>query len=163
MAASPQAPQLPAPTVLQRFFASNWPLWIWFLSVQAGCIIALLRAAETPLHPRGLTIWLLAGVLFAILLGSLLALPLGSIVLPPIFAWRIRCNGGPFRPGDTVLIITGPHRGLVTTVYEPSQGIAVCIDLGGEAKRNFADDVSQLNLLRVPRTMELDDRGRGAE
>lgn len=142
MAGPTQAPQHPSPTAFQRFFASDWPRQIWFRSVQAGCVVAVIIKAEVWLHPRGPSLWLVPAVLLAIPVGWLLALPLGSIFIAPILAWRIRCNGGPFRRGDTARIISGPQRGLLTTVQ---------IDLGDPSAWTPDDVDYQLNLLRVSR------------
>ena len=61
----------------------------------------------------------------------------------------IRRNGGPFCPGDTVYVISGKHKGLITTVYSCCQGLAVHISVGEKEENTSKDIVSTLNIVKI--------------
>jgi hypothetical protein len=67
----------------------------------------------------------------------------------PILAIRGDMNGGPFKPGDTVQVLTGSHRGTITTVYSAWQGNSVRVRLGQkEEEETFKDVMCPWQLLR---------------
>ena len=99
-------------------------------------------------------------ILFGCFLGLLLAILLGWFVLGPLYYSQVERNGGPFKVGDEVLILTGPFRDRVARVYSPWQGDRVRVDLGEEAKQRFRDIFSQTQLLNTQTIRRRKTRGR---
>jgi hypothetical protein len=88
-------------------------------------------------------------VFVAPVLGFFLGLPLAFVVIGPLYrlqAWR---NGAPFRPGDHVRVLVGPHCGRVTQVREHWQGNSLRVELGPEAEKAFQDIFSPTQLLKT--------------
>jgi hypothetical protein len=138
------------PTLAQRFFASPWPPCLWFILVPILFAAALLADTRTTDFTswRALlpTIGLAIGALIA---GLLIAAVTGWWILGPLYYSRALKNGGPFVPGDTVYIISGPHKGTITGIYSTWQGDTIRADLGPQAKDKFKDIFSAADLLRV--------------
>jgi hypothetical protein len=71
------------------------------------------------------------------LLGLVLGLFPGWMIVGNIVSW---IQGAPFREGDTVCVLSGKHRGKVTTVYEVWECRGqVRVDLGKELKKAVED------------------------
>jgi hypothetical protein len=145
------------PTRAQYFFASSWPLRIWFGGISLTTAGWIAWKCATFLDP--LADWrdfakfaLYTGV--GMLLGFFLAVFPGWFVLGPLYYDRELKNGGPFQVGDTVMILTGPHRGRIARVYSTWQGDNVRVEIGEEAARGFADIFSPLQLMRAPARSE---------
>lgn len=141
------------PTRIQVFFASGWPVRAWFVVVPTAICVLTLNAFEVT--PAMLLAWPGAAwaALTAILswvVGFLIAVVMGGPVLGSIYIVREHMNGGPFKIGDRVLVIGGPHRGRVGLVYSPWQGDTVRVDVGEEAKEAFKDIFMGAELLAVP-------------
>jgi len=134
------------PTPLQRFFASPWPLWLWFgpwwLTPPA---IALWKAGFEPSSlGNPLLMGYLALIAFgALLMGHFMGLLAGWFVMSPIYFWRGKQNGGPFSMGDRVQIIGGRFRGRQSVVIGQGQGESVRVELGPEAAARFDDYFSR--------------------
>jgi DNA-binding transcriptional LysR family regulator len=93
------------PNRLHYFFAHDWPLRIWLAAFAAAFAAGAVRL--------GLGVAIVAVVaLMGLLIGFLFAL----VVLPPLYRRRARVNGAPFRKGDTIRVLRGPHRGAVARV-----------------------------------------------
>ena len=97
--------------------------------------------------------WQTAGSFLIVLvispvLGYLTAIVLGAFILAPFYQARGHLNGAPFKVGDVVQILVGPHRGTVTTVYSAWQGNAVRVKLGSEEEKTFKDVMQPAQLLR---------------
>ena len=62
-------------------------------------------------------------------------------------------NGAPFRMGDIVLILSGPHKGKVTKVYETSVGQGGCslvsVELGLKSPTDYSDLFQDYAVLRI--------------
>lgn len=80
-------------------------------------------------------------------LGFLWGMILAPVVWPALHRWRVRVNGGPFKIGDRVQIISGPYAGLVTHVKEPWQGVALQVELGDLRQKPYDDIVSPEQLI----------------
>lgn len=148
------------PSLLQRFFATC-PLGVLWLAAAmiAAMFLALEAVGFTVDHLRDwrtLT-WTALAAPLVLAVGSFGGLILGSVVLGPIYAWREWVNGGPFRAGDRVLIIGGRHKGTITRVAGPWQGLSVRLELGKEAAEAFSDIYDTTQILR------LDEPAEGAE
>ncbi|MBX9738154.1 MAG: KOW motif-containing protein, partial [Phycisphaerales bacterium] len=139
------------PTLLQRFFASDWFLRVW---TGLGALTALVVAIGfwQPDFNSLTDSWqiLLALVILpcSLLAGYALSLFPGCFVLGPLCGVRVSVNGGPFEVGDRVLILAGPHRDRVCRVYSMWQGEQVRVELGEKEKFDFSDVFPQWALLR---------------
>lgn len=95
-------------------------------------------------------------LLVALILTSLLGYVLGMLTCWPLI--RIVCsrfNGAPLRTGDTVMILSGSHKGDVAEVYEIYVGQGgwdlARLDLGQERKKTFTDIFEEYSLLKIKR------------
>jgi hypothetical protein len=98
-------------------------------------------------------------VVLALLLGLLLAMFPGCFVIGPLFYDRELKNGGPFKVGDTVQILSAPHRGRVSRIYSTWQGNALRVELGTKEKEEFKDIFAPAQLLRLERAEPALDGG----
>jgi hypothetical protein len=140
------------PTRVQYFYAGKWPTRLWRCAFQAISIVGWWHSTGLPWFSTGdaTTLLLAIGslVLF-VALGHFVAVLVGWFVLGPVYFDRMLKNGGPFQPGDTVLVLSKPHRGCVARVYQVWQGDAVRVELGDQAKGQLADIFQPIELLRV--------------
>jgi len=111
---------------------------------------APLRAIVADWHTM---LYLLAALIPATLLGSLF----GMLTFWPLV--RVVCskiNGAPLKPGDQVMVLTGPHRGAVAEVYGITRGQGgwelARLDLGIEERESFRDIYEEYSLLRIKRS-----------
>ena len=72
-------------------------------------------------------------------IGFFLGILFGALLLPPMYALRERLNGGPFKVGDSVQILIGPHKGMITQVVSPWQGRSYRVKLDKESEKSFKD------------------------
>ena len=86
----------------------------------------------------------------ALALGWALALLAGAIFLPPIYHWRVRANGGPFKEGDQMQILSGRHASEVSMVYSKWQGTTVRVKLTPQDADEYKDVFQSVELLKVP-------------
>jgi hypothetical protein len=105
----------------------------------------------------------LVAIVAAPTLGFYLSLPCAFLVLGPLYWIQERRNGGPFKPGDRVRILAGPHRGVLTTVCSTWQGGRLRVELGREAKATYTDVFSPTQLLRMPADFELESSASAGE
>ena len=105
--------------------------------VSACYVIAVTVPSCVVLAEASVLAWLLLAVVTASVLGWIC----GAIFLWPLVG-RIarRLNGHPFCVGDSIRILTGPHRGRRAVVYElwEERG-QMRVDIGPEAKRSVTD------------------------
>ena len=73
----------------------------------------------------------------------------GWFVIGPLYYSREMKNDGPFKIGDTVQILCGPHKGRVSRVYSTWQRNALRVELSATEKDKFKDILSPAQLLRV--------------
>ena len=145
------------PTLLQRFFASKWPLRLWLTTFTAAVVWGVFSSAEFSL------LWfedwklIALGVLMLVLtipLGVFLGIYFGAILLGLAFHVRGIANGGPFRVGDIVQIIAGKFRGRVVTVYDLWQGNTFRVRLSDAGAEKFEDIFSPTDVLLIERGRE---------
>jgi len=105
-----------------------------------------------------IALWLLAAALPASLLGYFL----GMFTCWPLV--RVICsryNSAPLKPGDHVLVLSGPQKGTSAEVYEITVGQGgwnlARLDLGWERRQKFTDLFEEYCLLKLE--PELDTAG----
>jgi hypothetical protein len=115
-------------------------LWLggWTLGVAAAAITATDPSVATFSDWRSLLSFAVV-VIVSSVLGFLVGVVAASMMLPPIYEFRERLNGGPFKVGDSVQILVGPHRGKISTVVSPWQGRSYRVKLDEESERTFKD------------------------
>ena len=130
------------PSPVQMFFAHQWPMRLWFSAWTLG-VAALAIAATNPCLAtfadwRSILSFAVVAAISPIF-GYFLGLLAGSMILPPMYALRERLNGGPFKTGDRVQILIGPHKGEITQVISPWQGRSYRVKLDSESEKTFKD------------------------
>ena len=142
------------PSRLQYFFARDWPTKIWLAGVPLLC--GLIAAGYCYPTFKSSGIFLSIGIiLLAMVLGFFASIPVGWFVLGPLYFDRSRKNGEPFRDGDMVQILVGPHRDQVVRVYRaldiaPWAGAhRVYVDLGADEKTGGRDMFKSYEIVRV--------------
>lgn len=101
---------------------------------------------------------ILATPILAGAIGFLCGVLAGSVVLPPVCWWRGRVNGAPFHVGDQVRVLLGPYRDEVRVVYAVwDERGEVRLDFGPQAKEEFADVYSYLEICRDGKTLKAKD------
>ena len=136
---------------LQRLFANNWPLRLCLSAFSLGVPVAALRTIDfSAAHAFGLSLWLalLALSLLFAMAGFLSGAIVASVVLPPLHWLWTHLNGGPFAPGDRVVVLSRTHRGRHGRVYARDQGDYVRVEIDEEANAGFRDSFGQHELLR---------------
>jgi len=88
-------------------------------------------------------------VLLAVILGFFLAIFPGWFIIGPLYYAREVKNGGPFKIGDTVQILCGPHKGRISRVYSTWQGNTLRVELSASEKEKFKDIFEPAQLLRA--------------
>ena len=140
---------------IHYFFARKWPIKIWMIafpsaaSVLAGssCWTLLVSPVnwKDPLVFLGL-------VLLAALLGYFVGILVGWPVIGPMYYDRSLENGEPFRSGDMVQILIGPHRDRIVRViegfdYAPyAGGHRIRVDLGADIRDNVFESCEILRI-----------------
>jgi len=70
-----------------------------------------------------------------------------------VFAITGRLNGAPHEIGESVMVLSGPYSGRVTTIYEIPEGQGgqpvPKVDLGAEAQQKYHDIFEEYALLRM--------------
>jgi hypothetical protein len=101
--------------------------------------------------------------------GLVLASPLYLVCLPlccimllcwmtwplwiPLYRLATKRHGAPFKPGDVVRVLRGPHHGKVLNVYEVwNERDQVRLDLGETEKKNVTDVFTVLSVQRVEKS-----------
>jgi hypothetical protein len=96
--------------------------------------------------------WLIFYLLAAFAAYYLLGMILGVMVFGPLLCLLARkVNGAPFAVDDRVMILAGPHKGKVVSVYElwKSRG-ELRVYLGEEEKKEVTDVLGDYQVWRVP-------------
>lgn len=130
------------PSWLQRFFAreSVWTTGFFGTAVSFTLFLAYQAAPD-------------GGQMLAMVVAGATGGAMSSWILLKLL-WHLRTwiNGGPFRKGDLVQVIAGPHAGRIAAVYEewPSRN-QVRIDLDEESWKAVKDVFSYIQLCRVKR------------
>lgn len=141
-------------SLIRYAFAHDWPLKIYLGACSGTCLALAILACRPSLEMfkdwQYVLVFIGATVISPVL-GFYLALPCGFFVLGPLYWFQERRNGGPFKPGDRVQILAGPHKGKVTTVRAFWQNKQLCVELGCQTKSEFADIFTPTQLLRESR------------
>lgn len=149
---------------LQWFFANNWPLRLWLGAFSLGAPLAALRDIDfSAAHAFGLRLWLALltmSLLFAIAACLVGAVMFGPLV-GPLYRLRTHLNGGPFAPGDVVVVLSRKHRGRRARVYGTWQGDTVRVEIENEHKAGFRDIFGQHELLLCDGYKRRDRGGAG--
>lgn len=128
-------------------------------AVGLAAVLLYLQGAPLPtLHGGSWGLAIIVG-LSSGALGWMLSFPVGWLVLGPIFHSQGIHNGGPFQPGDRVLILGGPHKGQSALVYGTWQHEQVRVDLGPEAKASYKDVFAPHELLRLAPGLTIQPHG----
>lgn len=129
-----------SPTALQKFFAVEW---VWTVGFATIAVIVALRIGVLG-YPD------LKQMLVLTLAGAVGGTVLPWAVIRVVWKIRIRINGGPFREGDWVEVITGSQAGKIGRVYEvwPARN-QVRVDLGQSARRERRDIFVTTQIRRV--------------
>lgn len=138
------------PSRVQYFYADHWPIRLWHGAAIALSIIGWWHVGGwAALLDR--TTWFLAipALVLFVALGHFTGLLVGWPILGALYYGRMLENGGPFKPGDPVRILSRPHRGRISRVYAAWQGDYVRVELGDGAKERFEDIFHPAELLRV--------------
>lgn len=139
-------------TRIHYFYAQDWPIKIWFGFVLLFCVVLAVRASHPTMAAMAdwrVLLWLVATVVLALLLGFFMAILCGWLILGPLYYARLLKNGGPFKVGDHVEILYGPHRGRVVRVYSLWQGDGVRVKLSEQEKETFKDVFGGTKLLKA--------------
>ena len=135
----------------QYILATGWlPVcWQWIWAISAVCMTMKITKASLD----SMTEWdhlfpVAAVVVLSFLSGWFASVIPGWFVFGPLLYTQGIENGGPFVPGDTVRIIAGKHRGTVSRVYGTGQHETVRVELGKDAKEQYADFFSAYELVR---------------
>ncbi|MEN6497158.1 MAG: KOW motif-containing protein, partial [Thermoguttaceae bacterium] len=139
------------PTRRQRLIASDWPERIWLCAFPVVFAVGVLRSiplryAFDSICSAGLVVVVLG---LSLVTGLVLSIPAAWILFGSILMEQGLRNGGPFKPGDLVQVIAGPHRNRIARVYSTWQCETVRVDLGEAAKSRFQDIFASHQLLRV--------------
>jgi len=138
------------PTSTHYFYAENWPARIWLAvtTVSAG-VGAVWLCEPTTVALSDWAFVLLLPVVLAIALatGYFMGILFGTVVIGPLYYHRAVENGAPFKEGDRVMILVGPHRNRVTRVYSLWQHDSVRVELGDKEMPDFSDVFGPTQLL----------------
>ena len=138
---------------MQIFFAQDWPLRIWLTVGSVAAFVASVRACDVSMTTFSAwqpALWVLVVAVVSPMLGYFAAILLGVFIFGPMYYSRGRINGAPFKERDVVQVLTGPHRGKITTVYAMWQGDSVRVRLGEMESKTFKDVFQTTQLLREP-------------
>ena len=141
------------PTRAQLFFASPWFDRVWFGSfgllgtlVVGGIVLGFMNPFSTSHDLLEFTFLIGLGGLLGLVLG---AFP-GCLFLVPILMGREMKNGGPFKVGDEVQILSGPHSGRVASIYT-IQELGPRVQLGPKEREELNDVFAPTQLLLIER------------
>jgi hypothetical protein len=137
---------------MQYLFAKDWPLKVYF------AVVAILGVwvAVVTCHPSVAMFrdWLylllfIVSIVVAPVLFCFLSLPCACMVLGPLYYFRARLNGAPFRVGDRVRILVGPHRDRIVQVYDVwGERRQVRVDLDAQTEKDVTDVFSFTQICR---------------
>jgi hypothetical protein len=132
------------------FFAQGWLLFVgpvaMALLLGAGAGRIWWDGAPMPRVTAGAVVTVLCAAVGGLYASLLITIPM----FVPLYEWRAKVNGAPFRIGDTVRVLRGRYRDQIGTVYavwrERGQ---LRVDLGKPAKDRLEDVFWQTEVLRV--------------
>lgn len=148
--------ELAVPTTIQKALArSEW------ISAWAGIAIVSGFVAWKGLEIVSvyLSLWIVALVIASVLASIPLGIIFGGFIFGlPLTLVSETVNGAPFREGEFVHILVGPHRGTVAEVYEVwAVRNQVRLRLGEKAKAEVKDVFHTSQVCREKRDQQLQD------
>lgn len=147
------------PTLRQRLIASDWLPRLWMLVFALVITVWTIRSIGPVQHAFG-NAWsallFVAVLLLSGMLGFVVSVPAAWLLMGPTLMDQGHRNGGPFKPGDLVQVISGAYRNRVARVYSTWQCETVRVDLGEEVKRQFKDIYAAYQLLCIERAEPTD-------
>lgn len=145
------------PTFRQRLLASDWVPFVFQLIGMLGFVALVVWKIRPSIDSLSLLVDLVAfvfAVVVAGLVGWLMSFLPMWLLLGPVVYHQSLLNGGPFAPGDVVMILAGPHRGRISRVYGIGQHGALKVEIGEEDRRQYMDSFPAYQLLRVTQKQE---------
>jgi hypothetical protein len=138
----------------REFIADGWIYRIWMFIIPISLSIILMVANwELAIDAASITPYAWIGTSVIVILLPLSCIACSFLLTPflmfPLHLLFVRRNGGPFRVGDKVMILSKKNRYVVTNVYSLWQGDSVRVELGDEAQKDFTDVFSQYQLSRA--------------
>src|SRR5438477_4862292 len=112
------------PSRSQYFFAQRWPTGLLMLAIPLLVVYWVYVGYKTSFEPLiwGNLVVFTFLLLLTLLLGFLVGILFMGLFVGAIYHARGEMNGGPFRKGDLVRILCGPHRDRIVRVYSTWQG-----------------------------------------
>ncbi|MGZ4964363.1 MAG: hypothetical protein ACXWKG_11690 [Limisphaerales bacterium] len=143
------------PSPINYIFARDWPLK-GYLSAWAilGVVIVVSVCQPSRAMFSDWTFCLLffLSLLIAPVLFGFLSLPMAFMVLGPIYFLGGRLAGAPFRAGDRVRILVGPHRDRVVEIYDVwDSRRQVRVHLDAQSEKDVRDVFSFTQVFREHR------------
>src|SRR5689334_3447282 len=138
--------------IIRDLFAKDWPLkGSAAVAVIAGAVVA--SAVCQPSRAMFADLRYLLLFVSAVLLGALLSfflwVPFAAIVIGPLYRLQGKLNGAPFRVGDRVRILAGPHRNRIVEVYDVWESRnQVRVDLDTQTRKDASDVFSFTEVCR---------------
>jgi hypothetical protein len=114
------------PSAIQIFFADEWLTRIW-ISMFVFFSLIYLYQRISPSLDNFLSISFVFTFTVAVIcvtgISYLASLVIGCMILPPIFQYREKLNGAPFKKGDCVIILKRSRRGQTARIDSPGDRI----------------------------------------
>jgi hypothetical protein len=144
-----------------EFFARHSPIKLWWMVITVLVAFVMFRLGEFSL--ASLARWPNTLVLLGIIPGAPVAAVFITGITYGLFArliWNpekfvVRRNGGPFKLGDNVRVLSGPHRGQTGHIYKLSGGQDgtpekfIHVALGDAAKIDYSDFFEHCQVMRA--------------
>ena len=116
--------------VIRRFLVKDWLWKIAFVIIAVS--LTLIFVAIDILS--NMQFWII------LILAATMSVFFTYIILRVLWFLFVRINGGPFKIGDTVQILSGPYRNKITMVYEVwKERSEVRLNLNDKAKNKYED------------------------
>jgi hypothetical protein len=126
--------------LIRRFLARAWVRVAAFVIVAVGLTLAFVTWRCPGRLPS----------LLELLGGAFVSVMVTWAIYAVLLSLAVRVNAGPFRKGDTVEILVGPHRGKIGQVHEEwKERDEVRVDIGADAANRCEDVFGHVELVRV--------------
>lgn len=148
------------PSRLQYFIASRWPMILCLAGFPVAFATFIASSYIQTFDASSGVLWglkLVYLVVLALLLGFFSAVVFVAFFLSVVFYHCGLWNGGPFRVGDRVRILSGRFRDRVVRVVGECQFDTLRVDLGSEPCAANEDVFVPARLFREPESDESRD------
>jgi len=127
-------------SLAQRVFAREW-VWTALFYASGAFVAAWIASLAYPDYRQ---------VLLLLVSGAIAGAVAAILVVKTFRFVRVRLNGGPFRKGDVVQVIEGPHADTIGVIYEewPSRD-QVRVALEEELWRATSDVFTQVQITKA--------------